>query len=176
MDTHVIHITPRSLKERKSAYESNKLAKRLHRLVGQAIADFNMIGEGDKVMVDVCRLSSMFDASVGDLGIESSLRRWTLDTATGKAADDILETNDPGDLPTRDPRLVGRKHRYGYLVGSRENPNTVELGAGWKKIAKTGGREYISLKLDDPSFPAAIYANLIQTEATPETFTLIWSR
>jgi len=54
--------------------------------------------------------------------------------------------------------------------------NTVELGAGWKKIAKTGGREYISLKLDDPSFPAAIYANLIQTEATPETFTLIWSR
>ena len=38
------------------------------------------------------------------------------------------------------------------------------------------GREYISLKLDDPSFPAAIYANLIQTEANPETFTLIWSR
>jgi uncharacterized protein (DUF736 family) len=54
--------------------------------------------------------------------------------------------------------------------------NTVELGAGWKKIAKSGGREYTSLKLDDPSFPAAIYANLIQTEGDPDTFNLIWSR
>lgn len=32
-------------------YEINKLSKRLHRLAGQAIADFNMIEEGDKVMV-----------------------------------------------------------------------------------------------------------------------------
>jgi len=59
--------------------------------------------------------------------------------------------------------------------------NTVELGAGWKKIAKSAplnkkGREYTSLKLDDPSFPAAIYANLIQTEGDPDTFNLIWSR
>ena len=51
MDTHVIHITPRSSKERRQGYESNKLAKRLRRLAGQAIADFDMIREGDKVMV-----------------------------------------------------------------------------------------------------------------------------
>jgi tRNA 2-thiocytidine biosynthesis protein TtcA len=36
---------------RKAAFEANKLAKRLHRQVGQAIADFAMIGQGDKVMV-----------------------------------------------------------------------------------------------------------------------------
>jgi tRNA 2-thiocytidine biosynthesis protein TtcA len=35
----------------KEIYEANKLAKRLRRLVGQAIADYDMIGEGDKVMV-----------------------------------------------------------------------------------------------------------------------------
>jgi tRNA 2-thiocytidine biosynthesis protein TtcA len=35
----------------KIAYENNKLHKRLCRLVGQAIGDFNMIEEGDKVMV-----------------------------------------------------------------------------------------------------------------------------
>ena len=35
----------------KEIFEANKLAKRLRRLVGQAIADFGMIGEGDKVMV-----------------------------------------------------------------------------------------------------------------------------
>jgi tRNA 2-thiocytidine biosynthesis protein TtcA len=37
--------------EKKAAFEINKLSKRLHRQVGQAIADFNMIEDGDKVMV-----------------------------------------------------------------------------------------------------------------------------
>ena len=36
---------------RKASFEANKLSKRLHRLVGQAIVDFNMIEDGDKVMV-----------------------------------------------------------------------------------------------------------------------------
>jgi tRNA 2-thiocytidine biosynthesis protein TtcA len=36
---------------RKQDYESNKLAKRLRRQVGEAIADFGMIEQGDKVMV-----------------------------------------------------------------------------------------------------------------------------
>ncbi|HYJ96915.1 MAG TPA: tRNA 2-thiocytidine(32) synthetase TtcA, partial [Burkholderiaceae bacterium] len=39
--------------ERRQRFESNKLSKRLHRQVGQAIADFNMIEPGDKVMVCV---------------------------------------------------------------------------------------------------------------------------
>jgi len=38
-------------KVKKAAFEANKLSKRLHRQVGQAVADFNMIEEGDKVMV-----------------------------------------------------------------------------------------------------------------------------
>jgi tRNA 2-thiocytidine biosynthesis protein TtcA len=36
---------------RKAAFEINKLSKRLHRQVGSAIIDYNMIEEGDKVMV-----------------------------------------------------------------------------------------------------------------------------
>jgi tRNA 2-thiocytidine biosynthesis protein TtcA len=36
---------------RKQDYEENKLSKRLHRQVGEAIADFQMIEAGDKVMV-----------------------------------------------------------------------------------------------------------------------------
>src|SRR5262245_33722691 len=38
---------------RKASVEANKLSKRLHRQVGQAISDFNMIEPGDKVMVCV---------------------------------------------------------------------------------------------------------------------------
>ena len=50
MEPQVINITPRSNRERRDHYESNKLVKRLRRQAGQAIADFDMIREGDKVM------------------------------------------------------------------------------------------------------------------------------
>jgi tRNA 2-thiocytidine biosynthesis protein TtcA len=54
MDNNVTIATiamPQSLKARKHEFESNKLAKRLRRLAGQAIADYDMIRDGDKVMV-----------------------------------------------------------------------------------------------------------------------------
>ena len=47
MSAHPIHL--RDL--RKSAYEEAKLAKRIRRQVGEAIADFELIAEGDRVMV-----------------------------------------------------------------------------------------------------------------------------
>ena len=49
----------------------------------------------------------------------------------------------------------------------------IEIGAAWKKVAKETGREYHSLKLDDPSFPAPIYASLVENE---DGYALIWSR
>ena len=39
--------------DRNATVETRKLSKRLHRQVGQAVVDFNMIEEGDKVMVCV---------------------------------------------------------------------------------------------------------------------------
>lgn len=50
----------------------------------------------------------------------------------------------------------------------------VELGAAWKKTSGEG-RDYLSIKLDDPSFPAPIYATLVEAEE-PGSFSLIWSR
>ncbi len=42
---------PRTLDPRRRAHEQGKLAKRLRRQVGQAIADYGMIEDGDRVMV-----------------------------------------------------------------------------------------------------------------------------
>jgi len=49
----------------------------------------------------------------------------------------------------------------------------IEIRAGWKRTAKETNREYHSVKLDDPSFPAPIYASLVEVE---DGHALIWSR
>ena len=51
--------------------------------------------------------------------------------------------------------------------------NGIEFGAAWTKRTKDGARVYHSVKLDDPSFPNPIYANLVETA---DTFALVWSR
>jgi uncharacterized protein (DUF736 family) len=50
--------------------------------------------------------------------------------------------------------------------------SNIDLGAAWRKTSNEG-REYLSVKLDDPSFPAPIYASLVEVE---EGLSLIWSR
>jgi uncharacterized protein (DUF736 family) len=47
-----------------------------------------------------------------------------------------------------------------------------ELGAAWKKTSAEN-RDYLSVKLDDPSFPAAIYASLVDAD---DGYSLVWSR
>nr|WP_295744100.1 DUF736 domain-containing protein [uncultured Acidocella sp.] len=49
-----------------------------------------------------------------------------------------------------------------------------EIGAGWTKRSNEG-RDYISVKLDDPSFSVPIYANLFDDEGG-DGYSLIWSR
>ena len=48
-----------------------------------------------------------------------------------------------------------------------------EIGAAWKKTSNEG-REYLSMKLDDPSLPAPILANLFEMDGGE--YELIWSR
>ena len=50
--------------------------------------------------------------------------------------------------------------------------NGAEIGAGWIKTSKAGNN-YISVKIDDPSLSAAIYANLIEDG---DHYNLLWSR
>ena len=51
--------------------------------------------------------------------------------------------------------------------------NSLEIGAAWKKISKAD-RPYLSVTLDDPSFPATIYARLVEGEEGVHN--LIWTR
>lgn len=48
-----------------------------------------------------------------------------------------------------------------------------EIGAAWKKTSKAN-RPYLSVTLDDPSFPATLYARLV--EGDDGVHSLIWSR
>lgn len=70
-------------------------------------------------------------------------------------------------------KLVATEKESDKAPDFRILAGTVEFGAAWKKTAQNG-REYYSVRLDDPSFPAPIFANLIEGEDGAHQ--LIWSR
>lgn len=70
----------------------------------------------------------------------------------------VSETRTTGENAPSHRVLVGR----------------AEIGAAWSKRSNEG-RDYLGLKLDDPSFTAPIYANLFEDE-DGDSFSLIWSR
>lgn len=61
----------------------------------------------------------------------------------------------------------GSSPDYRVLAGS------YELGAAWQKMSQAN-RPYLSVSMDDPSFPSAIYARLV--EGDDGSYQLIWSR
>lgn len=48
----------------------------------------------------------------------------------------------------------------------------VEVGAAWSQTSKED-KPYLSVKLDDPSFPAAILCRLVNTD---NGYVLVWNR
>ena len=72
-------------------------------------------------------------------------------------------------------RIVAEPHGANDNAPShRVYVGRAEIGAAWSKSSEEG-RDYLSLKLDDPSFNAPIYANLFNDEHG-DGYTLIWSR
>ena len=51
----------------------------------------------------------------------------------------------------------------------------VEVGAAWIKTSRSE-RDYLSVKIDDPCFPAPLYASLIESNEHPGEYVLLWSR
>ena len=78
-------------------------------------------------------------------------------------------------VQTKGVRIVPEANRVSDNVPShRVFVGRAEIGAAWSKRSNEG-RDYLSLKLDDPSFTAPIYANLFEEE-DGEGYSLIWSR
>ena len=78
-------------------------------------------------------------------------------------------------LKTKSVRIVPETNRASDNAPShRVYVGRAEIGAAWSKRSNEG-RDYLSLKLDDPSFTAPIYANLFEDE-DGEGYSLIWSR
>ncbi len=78
-------------------------------------------------------------------------------------------------VQARNVRIVPESSRTNDNAPShRVFVGRAEIGAAWPKRSNEG-RDYLSVKLDDPSFTAPIYANLFDAE-DGETFNLIWSR
>ena len=78
-------------------------------------------------------------------------------------------------LQTKGVRIVAESNRSNENAPShRVYVGRAEIGAAWSKRSNEG-RDYLSLKLDDPSFTAPIFANLFDDE-DGEGYTLIWSR
>ena len=100
----------------------------------------NAFRRGDAVVLDICRLSAMFEEGT-TLGSELTLHRWTMNDGVGHVMDEQIAGPDSGELPTRDPRRVGREHRYGYFVGTRPSVETVDFGGLIKHNYATGRRD-----------------------------------
>jgi uncharacterized protein (DUF736 family) len=78
-------------------------------------------------------------------------------------------------VQTKNVRIVPETNRVNDNAPShRVYVGRAEIGAAWSKRSNEG-RDYLSVKLDDPSFNAPIYANLFDDE-DGEDYTLIWSR
>jgi uncharacterized protein (DUF736 family) len=78
-------------------------------------------------------------------------------------------------VQTRNVRIVAETNRANDNAPShRIYVGRAEIGAAWSKRSSEG-RDYLSVKLDNPSFNAPIYANLFDDE-DGEGYTLIWSR
>ena len=78
-------------------------------------------------------------------------------------------------VQTKNVRIVPETSRVNDNAPShRVYVGRAEIGAAWSKRSNEG-RDYLSLKLDDPSFTAPIYANLFEDE-DGQGYSLIWSR
>jgi carotenoid cleavage dioxygenase-like enzyme len=76
----------------------------------------NAYENGDEIIIDVARFEKMAFGPDDGEGSPSMLHRWTLDTKTQRVSTQLIDDR-PADFPRVHDRVVGLKHRYGYMTG-----------------------------------------------------------
>ncbi len=94
--------------------------------------------EGDEVVLDVCRMPTVFESGSA-LGPPPRLHRWRVNTAAAHLTfrDEVRSELD-ADLPSIDHRYTGRPYRHGWRVETRQVPNDVEFAGAVHIDAQSG--------------------------------------
>ncbi len=89
----------------------------------------NAYEDADKVVVDVVKNSTSFDASILKRSIQAPmLVRWILDLASGRLVETQLSERAV-EFPRLNDKLVGQNYRYGYTAEFTAN---LEFGSAFK--------------------------------------------
>lgn len=109
--------------------------------------------DGRVVLVGV-RYDSLWRHGPADFSA-ARLHRWVLDLVTGTVVEERLDDR-PVEFPRLDERRVGLPPRFGYAVGSGNDPALVryDLESGQTLVRRTGGRR-LGEAVHVPAGPAA---------------------
>ena len=75
----------------------------------------------------------------------------------------------------RKVRLVPTEATANNAPDLRVYAGLAEIGVAWRKSSRSGD-PYFAVKLDDPSFPAPVWANLVESQKEVAVFNLLWDR
>jgi carotenoid cleavage dioxygenase len=107
----------------------------------------NAYEDGDRIVLDVARLSHIWRDSMMDFP-PPALWRWTIDTTSGRVHEEQID-DQPAEFPRVPDAVVGLPHRYGYMMAIPDNPNyddpMSQTGALVKYDRHTGRRTELSL-------------------------------
>ncbi len=82
---------------------------------GYVFHPMNAYEDGDKIVLDVARLSHVWRDSMMDFPAPE-LWRWTIDTTAGTVREEQIDDR-PAEFPRVADAVIGLKHRYGYMLG-----------------------------------------------------------
>lgn len=106
----------------------------------------NSYEDGDNIVLDVARFDHIWRDGPMDFP-NPVLWRWVIDTTTGKVHEEQVDDR-PGEFPRVADSVIGRKHRYGYLMGFPDSDASDPMdsnGSILKYDRETGQRTSIEL-------------------------------
>jgi carotenoid cleavage dioxygenase-like enzyme len=137
----------------------------------------NAYEDGDKIVLDVARLSHIWRDSMMDFPMPQ-FWRFTIDTTTGRVHEEQVDDR-PGEFPRVADSVVGLQHRYGYMMGMPDVPTYDEpmnmAGTIVKYDRQTGARSQIELGLGRvPGEPVFVPADGAKSEDDGYLMTFVY--